>query len=663
MAQVFISYARGRQDDASGGEGLKRAQHIENIVKINAELQPWLDRNETRGSQDWQRLIRREIAASTVFILILTPEIEQSTYVSWELALAQAYEVPIIPVRFDISLDKVRSLPFGPVVLACDVFEVGGFFSAPKKAELFELIQQLAGVEPVPYVTQAQQDPTTPTGQRTNPCEPPASVVAFVNFKGGVGKTTLSALAGIWMAREAGARVLAIDLDPQENLTDVLLRADKARAMAGAGRTALSLFEPFRMAGIETTPPAGGSATALTQAYAALAEGVLDLPGRPGRLDIIAGDHRLMKFAQVDSQLRGAFIWNFREALAALKPHYDRILIDCGPSASLLSLVAFDGADEIIAPARAQQVSTRGLHSMLRAGKTYGLDLTGKVRVVFNMVRDLAHENDYVAGFREDPGQHISPDLAVLKGRAFEAVIPLSARLTDPTEAIGRVLEAGGDMASLGAAQARVEAFCAELAGAVAGPEAGEADLFGDEAAEVSAAGAARVPEGVSGPAPVPDYGGEPAGMEVSPRLNGLAGEAAAGAAGQAAGNGADRDRAPAPAPAGGARRDMLGRELDRLSDLQDRLLERTPAIAEARHALQPFTLEQKMMLAQRRTGLDRRAFLDRIVEAGVARGLRELEPAQRTLPRTRDWLRESLRDDEVEDLIRWIGEAYSRDR
>ncbi len=671
MGQVFVSYARAKGGDSGGGDGLRRAEQVSAIIALHPDLNPWIDREETRGSQDWRQLIRSEIAQSKLFVIILTPEIELSTYISWELALADAHNVPILPIRFNVELDSVQALPWGPFLLTVDVFDVGAYFSQSKKEKLFELIQVMAGVEPIlPYTS-----PTPP------PPSPEGRVTSFVNFKGGVGKTTLTALSGIWLAHSAGKRVLAIDLDPQENLTDVLLRADVARPLAGEGRSALGLFEPFRMPEALRTPPDAQADKHMPAApYLQLPVPALESRTGPGRLDVLAGDIRLMKFAQVDSQLRGAFVWNFRQAMVALKRHYDHILIDCGPSASLLSIVAFDSADEIIAPARAQQGSTRGLYSMLQAGKAYSMDLAEKVRVVFNMVRDLAGETAYVTGFKEDPGQHISADLAPLKGRAFEAVIPLAATLTDTTMIVDKVLQAGGDLDTLGAARSRVEAFCAELLGPQPVPDEAEESLFGEDwhdmPADVHAgtheqAGGDEAEDGAEdGPDDAMDVdvdvermtAARPEPGEDAPRLD----------APQANGHGAAHGATgPVPTPAGengravehGAPRAALDRELDRLTSMQDRLLDRSPAIAEAQRALQPFTLEQKMTLAQRRTGLSRRAFLDRIVEEGVACGLRALEPGQRTLPRTSNWLCESLRPEQAEELIRRVGEASARDR
>ena len=54
--------------------------------------------------------------------------------------------------------------------------------------------------------------------------------IAFFNNKGGVGKTTL-AYHVAWMYAELGQRVLAVDLDPQANLTTIFLDEDQLQTI------------------------------------------------------------------------------------------------------------------------------------------------------------------------------------------------------------------------------------------------------------------------------------------------------------------------------------------------------------------------------------------------------------------------------------------------
>ena len=67
-------------------------------------------------------------------------------------------------------------------------------------------------------------------------------VLAVMNLKGGVGKTTVaSQVFGTWQG-ETGKRVLLVDLDPQYNLTQVFFDMDMADACAARDRSVISLL-------------------------------------------------------------------------------------------------------------------------------------------------------------------------------------------------------------------------------------------------------------------------------------------------------------------------------------------------------------------------------------------------------------------------------------
>ena len=53
------------------------------------------------------------------------------------------------------------------------------------------------------------------------------TVIATISLKGGVGKTTLTAGLGEFLAAEFGRRVLLVDLDAQTNLTTMMIGADR----------------------------------------------------------------------------------------------------------------------------------------------------------------------------------------------------------------------------------------------------------------------------------------------------------------------------------------------------------------------------------------------------------------------------------------------------
>jgi cellulose biosynthesis protein BcsQ len=184
-------------------------------------------------------------------------------------------------------------------------------------------------------------------------------VVAVMNLKGGVGKTTVTAqLSGAW--QEAfGGRVLLIDLDPQYNLTQTFFGMDEADASSGVDRSVISLFERSRLHAKDAPSPAenwlGLTIAPFTPAARdSFVHRILGTDGPPGRLDLISGQFEISKYAFA----------NDRDALAAIKQHflrsidhyrseYDLIVFDTNPNATFLTRCALEAADRVIAPMHA----------------------------------------------------------------------------------------------------------------------------------------------------------------------------------------------------------------------------------------------------------------------------------------------------------------------
>jgi len=149
-------------------------------------------------------------------------------------------------------------------------------------------------------------------------------VIALLNQKGGVGKTTTAAALGAGLTR-AGYKVLLIDLDAQGNLTS-------ATGASSTGTTALEVLTRKAKAqdAIQDTPQG-----AIIAAGAGLAaEGILTATGKEYRL---------------------------REAMEPIKKRYDYILIDCPPSLGILTINALTAATSCIIPAQADIFSLQAV--------------------------------------------------------------------------------------------------------------------------------------------------------------------------------------------------------------------------------------------------------------------------------------------------------------
>lgn len=164
-------------------------------------------------------------------------------------------------------------------------------------------------------------------------------VIAFINGKGGVGKTTLCAnMAGI-LARN-GQRVLAVDIDPQGNLGLDLGYADD--------------------------PERDDYGKSLSAAVQGLTPSVNVLKNVRENLDVIVGGSALhYAAAALATSRRGHDV---RDALARvlcpIAENYDVILIDCPPGNESLQAAAMGAARWVIAPSRADEGTGRGLSEL-----------------------------------------------------------------------------------------------------------------------------------------------------------------------------------------------------------------------------------------------------------------------------------------------------------
>jgi chromosome partitioning protein len=152
-------------------------------------------------------------------------------------------------------------------------------------------------------------------------------VIALANQKGGVAKTTTTLNLGVALA-ERGRSVLAVDLDPQSNLTmsQGIDPDDVDRSM----------FDVL----VHKTP----ILEVITSREIDLAVSSIDLAGAELALSSMIGRERALQ-----------------KALLPVRADYDYILIDTPPSLGLLTINALTAADSVIVPVQCEYLSLRGL--------------------------------------------------------------------------------------------------------------------------------------------------------------------------------------------------------------------------------------------------------------------------------------------------------------
>lgn len=187
----------------------------------------------------------------------------------------------------------------------------------------------------------------------------PAPVLAVLNMKGGVGKTTISAHMPREILTQKKKSVLLVDLDPQYNLTQQLLEPDQYDKAVGEGRSSLRLFEPapvsdFFDVNVTSDEPPAAKAVSVSLRY---------LTAQPDiTISIVPGTFELTKYSFISDQTKlGHAREYFKRAISKARSEFDLVVLDMNPSSSFLTFCGLSVATDILSPVRPDKFSVLGL--------------------------------------------------------------------------------------------------------------------------------------------------------------------------------------------------------------------------------------------------------------------------------------------------------------
>ncbi|MFA7088279.1 MAG: AAA family ATPase [Patescibacteria group bacterium] len=218
-------------------------------------------------------------------------------------------------------------------------------------------------------------------------------IIAVVNQKGGVGKTTTAVNLSAYLAH-LGRQVLLVDTDPQANATSGLgldhrnLEAGIYEALIGE-KTLLQVLKRTVQSGLKIAPAT--------------------LPLAGAGVELVNMDNREFRLSNV---------------LEEVKKDFDYIIIDGPPSLGLLTVNSLVAADEILIPIQSEYFALEGLSQLLETISLVQNNLKPNLGIMGAVITMFDRRNRLSGSVMEELYQYFP-------NRIFRSIIPRSVRLAE----------------------------------------------------------------------------------------------------------------------------------------------------------------------------------------------------------------------------------------
>ena len=216
-------------------------------------------------------------------------------------------------------------------------------------------------------------------------------IIAVVNQKGGVGKTT-TAVNLTAALKDLGLKVLLCDFDPQANATSGL-GIDKRKIKKTVYDVVINGVDPKE--------------AIVSTKFGDVLPSSADLAGAGVEL----AEKEQRSFA-------------LKQALEPLRSQYDFIFIDCPPSLELLTLNGLCAADSILVPVQCEYYALEGLSDLMATMRGVKRNLNPRLQIFGVLLTMFDGRTNFSMQVAEEVRHHFP-------GKVFTTVIPRNVRLAE----------------------------------------------------------------------------------------------------------------------------------------------------------------------------------------------------------------------------------------